>query len=234
MTQNYFMIPAVICVTTGCIILYNFLLKTGFTASLLKALKLQKTEIIFSEKVLGAVIFGMIPYLLFVLLPGNDPAGAGITAGRMPQYRLTLFLASLIVILLCHFFSGKEFFRKNLLQSEDPDVSRKNALLISAGWIIYLFGYELLFRGILFFACYRVLGFFPALIINLVLYALAHYKMPPATILGSVPAGIVFCSLSALMDSFLPAFILHTIMATGFTLLSLYQVSSDKIRNKSQ
>jgi membrane protease YdiL (CAAX protease family) len=230
MTQDELLILGVIAVVIACIFLNNFLLKAGFAARLLRALKPEKTGINFSEKVLGAVIFGLIPFVLFVLLPGTDPGEAGITTGRMPQYRLTIFLASVIVLLLCHFFSGKEFFRKNLLQPADLEVSRKNALLISAGWIIYLFGYELLFRGILFFACYRVLGFFPALIINLVLYALAHYKMPPATILGSVPAGIVFCSLSALMDSFMPAFILHTIMATGFTILSIYQVSSDKIR----
>jgi membrane protease YdiL (CAAX protease family) len=232
MTQDQILIPAVVSVVIACIFLYNFLLKTGFTARLLRMFNLEKTDIKFSEKVLGAVIFGMVPYVLFVLLPGNDPAAAGITAGRMPQYRLTIFLASVVILLLCHLFSGKEFFRRNLINASDIEVSRKNAFLISAGWIIYLFGYELLFRGILFFACYRVLGFFPSLIINLVLYAFAHYKMPPATILGSVPAGIVFCSLSALMDSFVPAFILHTIMATAFTIMSIYQISSDTVRNK--
>jgi membrane protease YdiL (CAAX protease family) len=232
MAQNYYTVAAIISVVIACIILYNYLLNIRIMSKMLKVIKLQKPGIYFTEKIMGAVVFGLVPYLLFIVLPGKDPAGLGITTGKLPEYRLSVIFASVLVLLLCHFFSAKEFFRKNLLQTADLEISLKNTMLTSAGWIIYLYGYELLFRGILFFACYRVLGFFPALLINLALYALAHYKMPRATILGSVPAGIVFCLLSVLMDSFLPAFILHTIMATGFTILSIYRLSSNKIRTK--
>jgi membrane protease YdiL (CAAX protease family) len=40
----------------------------------------------------------------------------------------------------------------------------------------YIFGYELLFRGIVWFTCFEAFGFWPALLINLFLYAVVHLQ----------------------------------------------------------
>ena len=42
------------------------------------------------------------------------------------------------------------------------------------GWFIYLFGYELLFRGILLFPLVAAIGVWPAIGVNIALYSATH------------------------------------------------------------
>jgi len=60
--------------------------------------------------------------------------------------------------------------------------TRKIAAMNIAGWIIYLFGYEFLFRGILLFTLAGSLGVWPAIAINIAFYSITHVpkgKRPP-------------------------------------------------------
>jgi len=100
-------------------------------------------------------------------------------------------------------------------------------------WGIYLLGYEFLFRGILFLGLIPFVGLYAAIIINTVLYALAHlYKGKNETV-GSIPLGIVLCIITAQTETIWTAFGVHWIMATNNFVWSQYYTHSNELRDKS-
>lgn len=60
-------------------------------------------------------------------------------------------------------------------------------------WILYLVGYETLFRGILFFPLLDHLGLVPALAINVAIYSIAHIPKGLSETIGAIPFGILVC-----------------------------------------
>jgi membrane protease YdiL (CAAX protease family) len=143
-------------------------------------------------------------------------------AGNMN--RIWYLIAALMVItIVSAFFSSKS-----------PDVQRsapelrirlwhtRHIVLSSLSWLIYLFGYELFFRGILWFLCFNAFGFWWALIINVALYSLVHVPKGKLVTYGAIPLGALFCTLSYYTGSFLPAFLIHSAMAISTELFSVY------------
>ena len=81
------------------------------------------------------------------------------------------------------------------------------------GWLVYLYGYELLLRGVLLFPLVALVPLGAALALHSALYALAHLDKPLAEILGTVPMGFVFGWLAIETGSVLPGFALHAAIA---------------------
>lgn len=82
-------------------------------------------------------------------------------------------------------------------------------------WAIYLLAYEYLFRGVLFLGILAHTPLNIAILLNTVLYALAHLHKGKKEVLGAIPLGIIFCLLSYYSGSFWAAFVIHWIMATN-------------------
>ena len=95
-------------------------------------------------------------------------------------------------------------------------------------WGLYLIGYEFLFRGILFLGLIPFVGLYPAIIINTVLYALAHLYKGKKETLGSIPLGIVLCFITAETGTIWTAFAVHWIMATNNFVWSQYYTLRSK------
>jgi len=91
-----------------------------------------------------------------------------------------------------------------------------------ASWGLYLLGYEFLFRGMLFLGLIPFFGLYPAIIINTVLYALAHLYKGKKETLGSIPLGITLCLITAQTETIWTAFAVHWIMATNNFIWSHY------------
>jgi len=72
--------------------------------------------------------------------------------------------------------------------------------------------YEAFFRGIVLFVMIEDFGLVPAVIVNVIVYALLHWfdKKERA---GSVPMGIILCSVSIYYHSVWPAIIIHVSLA---------------------
>jgi membrane protease YdiL (CAAX protease family) len=92
-------------------------------------------------------------------------------------------------------------------------------------WGLYLLAYEFLFRGILFLGLIPFVGLYPAIIINTVLYTLAHLYKGKKETLGSIPLGIVLCLITAHTQTIWIAFAVHWIMATNNFVWSQYYTS---------
>lgn len=86
---------------------------------------------------------------------------------------------------------------------------RLRALSMSA-WVVFLIGYEYLFRGALLFALEDGLGVWPALAVSSALYSLAHLHKPMlGETMGSLPMGFLFGAMALATGSFVPAMALH-------------------------
>ena len=93
----------------------------------------------------------------------------------------------------------------------------KNAL----GWTIYLFGYEILFRGILLFPLVTEFGVWQAIAVNVALYSATHIPKGLDETIGAIPLGIVLSLLTLQTGTIWIAFLVHVTMAltNSFTAL---------------
>lgn len=83
----------------------------------------------------------------------------------------------------------------------------------SIGWVIYLLGYELCFRGFLLFACVELMGVWVAIALNCAFYAFAHLFKGIGETVGSIPFGIIISVISLYTGNFMVAFIVHISLA---------------------
>jgi membrane protease YdiL (CAAX protease family) len=176
----------------------------------------------FSEKLTGIIFIGIVPVTLFVLILKIHPSDLGFAIGEIGNiiYPLIIFL------ILIPFFSFYSSRNSNLFDISPGLRARtwriKEIALSVSCWLIYLFGYEFLFRGILWFLCYNSIGFWWSMTINTVLYSLVHIPKGKIMTLGAIPLGILMCTLSSITGSFLPAFFIHSVMAISTELFSVH------------
>ena len=187
-----------------------------------------------SDKVAGIIFTGITPYFIFILIFKILPSDAGFAPGRI--YQIKLILAGLILVtLFVSFLSSKN----QKIQDRSPELRIKtwhlgHLLLSSAGWMVYIFGYEFFFRGILWFLCYSAFGFWPALAVNILLYSLVHIPKGMLIAIGAIPLGIIFCILSYTSGSFFPAFLIHATMAISAEIFSVCNNPEFKFQIKKQ
>jgi membrane protease YdiL (CAAX protease family) len=178
-----------------------------------KEKRLTVPVLFFTIKASGFLLTGLIPFILFRFFLNLSPADSGFTSGRWVEFLLPTLI--LVILTLASTFSSS---RSPSIWERVPELKVKSwnirlAVSTSLAWILYLFGYEYLFRGILWFTTYDAFGFFPALVVNLVLYSAAHLPQGKLMVIGSIPVGVIFCTLSYFTGSFLPAFLIHSVLA---------------------
>jgi membrane protease YdiL (CAAX protease family) len=175
-----------------------------------------------SYKLTGILFTGIIPLIFFLLMLRIEPSRIGLVIGRTFHFwYLLTFLMIVTAILSFNLSKGRN------IQERSPELKiidwfpRQIVLSVSL-WVLYILGYEFLFRGVLWFLCYEAFGFWPALVINLLLYFLVHLPQGKFMALGALPVGIVLCLLSQLTGSFIAAFLIHSLIAVLTDLFSLY------------
>ncbi|MCO4774249.1 MAG: CPBP family intramembrane metalloprotease [Deltaproteobacteria bacterium] len=87
-------------------------------------------------------------------------------------------------------------------------------VLSMAAWVIYLAGYEYLFRGAMLFTLEDAFGAWPAIATTSSIYCLAHLHKPMfGETMGSLFMGILLGAMALATGSFLPAMALHVAIA---------------------
>lgn len=171
---------------------------------------------IFCVKCIGFFILGMLPLTgALMLIENSDLAYFGLSFPKeTAMYTLfsTLVLSGVLISLA--FFSARN--PKNWVNYPQTRIKiwkQRTLSVYLLGWAIYLFGYELLFRGILLFPLYDHFGLWPAIIINIALYSLSHIPKGLDETIGAIPLGLVLCILSLQTGTIWISFIVHLAMA---------------------
>jgi membrane protease YdiL (CAAX protease family) len=165
------------------------------------------------QRLFGVIFLGILPYLLGVYLMDLAPSSMGI------KVRLTAAPPwwSWIILLLIPLLAGKQASSaSNLATYPQIRIPRWNLgilLLSAASWLTYLVAYEFLFRGFLLFSTLENTGVVPAVALNCLLYAAAHYYKGWTETLGSIPVGVFLCYLTIVTGSIWPAILVHSAMA---------------------
>lgn len=180
-------------------------------------------------------MLGLLPGWIAWLVFGFGPVQAGLQWGGTGQILSWVAWASAFFILLNIINS-----RNHTIRAMYPELRRKDwrpaGLFLSAGgWVVYLTGYEYLFRGILLFSCYEAFGLWPAVVINLALYSALHLPKGMKEAIGAIPFGALLCYLTLESHSILAAIFIHAVQAVSCEILCIWRNPEMKFKfNKIQ
>jgi membrane protease YdiL (CAAX protease family) len=175
-----------------------------------------------SFKLTGILFTGIIPFIIFVLILRTEPSRIGLVIGQTFYFWYLLILLMLVTAIISFNLSKGSNVQERSPELKIMDWFPRHIVLSVSAWVLYILGYEFLFRGVLWFLCYEAFGFWPALVINLLLYFLVHLPQGKFMAIGALPVGIVLCLLSHLTGSFIAAFLIHSFIAVLTDLFSLY------------
>ncbi len=175
-------------------------------------------------KYMGLLWMGIIPLILSLLiLPQYGLADYGLTF--IPETTLTslawIIGLGILIVPIASISAKKPKNLENYPQIRakawGTTLKVKNAL----GWTIYLFGYEILFRGILLFPLVTEFGVWQAIAVNVALYSATHIPKGLDETIGAIPLGIVLSLLTLQTGTIWIAFLVHVTMAltNSFTAL---------------
>ena len=180
-----------------------------------------KVYLFLFQQTLGFLLLGVVPALVFFskhTLSVQKHHLWGISSVQWWHFALIILL-----IITSSFFSAK----KHDVYSRLPKMrlSHWGPGQIAAsvgGWVIYLLGYEFLFRGLLLFTSTAAFGLWPAIIINIGLYSAFHLPNGAKETLASIPFGFVLCLIALITGSFWPAFVLHLTLSASAEMFSVW------------
>jgi membrane protease YdiL (CAAX protease family) len=170
---------------------------------------------------LGCMTIGVIPAIIILLISGKNPEAYGI-AFKNHGTSLAWILGLAVIIIPMNFFNSKKeknlAFYPNVREKEwTKAMVAKNAFT----WVSYLFGYELMFRGLLLFATIPLLGEWPAIVLNAALYSLVHVPKNLEETIGAIPLGIILCLITITTGTIWVAFFVHITLALSNFFFSL-------------
>jgi membrane protease YdiL (CAAX protease family) len=99
--------------------------------------------------------------------------------------------------------------------------TRGMVVISGTSWVLFLVGYEFLFRGFVLNASLGLMEPGPAIALNCALYAFAHFYKGPAETFGAIPVGIILCYITLITGNIWCAVILHSVMALSNEWFSL-------------
>ncbi len=164
-------------------------------------------------RLIGVLFLGLVPAMIFFTFTSMTPGDVGVSSNLNPD--LFYWTGSLGFIVAGLTYIG----RNNSTNLENYPMIRihqwgTNLIFLntisSAG---FLLAYEFLFRGILFFSLYAAWGFWPATIINIIIYSLVHFPKSAMEAIGAVPFGLLLCIVTFTTGTIWAAVLIHLIMA---------------------
>ncbi len=175
-------------------------------------------------KWVGFLSMGLFPLLyLLITQPQRGLAYYGLNfRSDTLLFNLIVSIGLSLVVIPLAAFSAKQ--AKNLVNYPQIRASvwdAKTFKLNLWGWAIYLFGYELLFRGILLFPLVEAYGVWLAIAVNVALYAATHIPKGLEETIGAAPLGFVLCLLTLMAGNIWIAFLVHVAMAWTNSLTAL-------------
>lgn len=175
-------------------------------------------------KYAGLTLMGIIPCILFmIIMPKYSLSDYGLSFSKGTNLITFYWIAGLgSVILTMNWFMARR--EKTFSMYPQIRVKEWDAALIlsySLGWCAYLFGYEFLFRGLLFIPLVDTIGVWPAIAVNIALYSATHIPKGMDEAIGAAPLGLVLCLITLQTGTIWVAFVVHVFLALSNSLVAL-------------
>jgi len=183
-----------------------------------------KIDYILFIKYTGFIMLGVFPTILFsIVFPQysfND-YGLNFTSGTNLISFYWIFLLGSLILIMNWFAVRREKTFSMYPQIRVKEWDTKLIIKYSVAWCAYLFGYELLFRGFLFFPLVNSIGVWPAISVNIALYSVSHIPKGLDETIGALLLGMVLCIATLQTGAIWVAFFVHVLLALSNSLFAL-------------
>ena len=214
--QEYFHPVISISATLVCFLFYHFITNSGRLYYKFQNKygtdKAQEFWIHFRQ-IAGFIFLGLIPLLIVLIILGEKAKAYGLSLSFNRRVLFYTVILSVVIVAINFFASKSPVNLKKYPLIKNRIWSGKLLITSFCGWVIYLLAYEFLFRGFLLFTCIQSFGIWPAIIINIIVYSLAHVPQGLNEAAGAVPFGLILCFIVVLSGTIWPAFLLHVVLA---------------------
>lgn len=174
------------------------------------------------QRLWGGFILGVPALVLPALLLDRAPGDYGMSFGLSGTSLAYIGVLAAIIIPMNLFRARKPANHVQYPQIRAAKWDLKLLLLSSFSWVIYLLGYELLFRGLLLYGCVESIGIWPALAINASIYSFAHFFKGIGETVGAIPFGIAISLITLTTGNFMVAFIVHCMLALSNQTVAMF------------
>jgi len=142
---------------------------------------------------------------------------------------LVIAALSVVIVLVIRFNPGRRKLTEHYPQMRLADWGPREIAVNVAGWAVYLFAYELMFRGFLLQALLPY-GVVLAVAVNIALYVAVHVPKGLSEAIAAVPFGLLLCFLTIEFGTIWAAFILHLVLALANSFVAIAENSEMKYR----
>ncbi len=139
----------------------------------------------------------------------GDAEHFGFRVGNIKKWASDLLFSYFIILALILIFARGPAFMRTYPLYKPACQSLALFLKFELAMMIYMFGWEFLFRGYYLFSIKKEVSATAAIIIQMLPFAFLHIGKPELEAYGSVLAGIALGILAIRANSFLPCAILH-------------------------
>jgi membrane protease YdiL (CAAX protease family) len=139
----------------------------------------------------GFFFFGIIPWILFRM---HEVEFDFLIIEKNEMARTLFFTPILSLIAVAVAYINVKNSKETIYpQFKIEKWTAAYKLLTYSTWILYLTGYEFMFRGLLLFGLVEEFGKYPAIILNVVLYAFVHIPKGIKEVVGCFIMGPILC-----------------------------------------
>ena len=189
--------------------------------SICKILDQQGNQVVL-QRMWGLLFLGLFSALIIMALPNADLKAYGLSFQFLAAPPWWTWLLLPLILIMSRFAARKT---SNLEQYPQIRAKQWNSGMItisSISWVLFLVGYEFLFRGFLLHASLGVMGAGPAIALNSAIYGFAHFYKGPGETFGAIPVGILLCYLTLVTGNIWCAVLIHSVMALSNEWFSLH------------
>lgn len=176
-----------------------------------------------ARKIIGFVLLGILPALLVWFCFGVKTLQIKIISGNSSNLWAWLIGVTILLVVINLFNAKNADLRAMYPEMRLQQWNICSLTIAAGGWILYLTGYEYLFRGILFFNCITAFGIWPAITINLMLYSTLHLYKGLKEAIAAIPFGLLLCYITIESNSILPAILIHSVQAISAEISCIYR-----------
>ncbi len=161
----------------------------------------------------GFFYYALIPGLVVFIVLQHNAAFYGLSFVNIPESLFWTAGLSIIILLIRNKSTRKPDNTAQYPQIRTAQWDTRLILKNSLGWFIYLLAYEFLFRGLLLFGLLEVFGTWPAILINTIIYSLAHIPKGNREAIAAIPFGIILCILTIRTETIWTSVFVHVALA---------------------
>lgn len=161
----------------------------------------------------GLGLLGVIPAMAMIAIADWQPAEFGVNARMAGEGWVWLAALSVVFTIVSYIGAGRPAGLAMYPQVRNAEWTLGTFFHEYSSWIIYLVGYEILFRGILLFAAASVMSPWSAIALMALINSLSHIPKGPAETVVALPGSVIFGYITLTTGSIWVSVALHCVLA---------------------